>query len=537
MRLFSALLVGASLLAMHPAYAQRPAEEIDADIAAAINSQPLESFIAQFLQPIRQSTDGRALTAAEVEAGERRQIVERRAAIIGEMLRYDLDGDGAVTAAEVREGGDRRSRPRRSSAEVEEQLRNQAAQKFQSYARADADKDGRVTVAEMLARDDVQLPRAERRQATARLLLELDADADGKVTAAEAETRARAVFSRYDKDADGLIDDDAVKALNDQANARRLARQMEESAARCAMPKPAPGDLVVLFQASAGQAVSTMALGSRNETTQVATLKVERGDKPIYLVLGAGRNMIWQIVGATDRVSRLVLLGREPVAGLGGRAGATGIDASKTAFADMSACLGRAAGVDGAGQTETMFTRVLGRSFDISGSSREGILGIAIPSLATEGPNMREMRQADPACWMAMRSVRIQDSGATPLGKGCNWLEAEQKFLYPGGVITIDAAKVISQNSVEPYDVMPSPFGYLSAIGDGTLRDVSGGAMTQFRVLKPIARFPAAELAARALSFRLTEGVSLPDGTTRATCVLDAKGELVAGRQGRCEMP
>lgn len=536
MRLFSALLIGACILAMQPAHAQRPADEIDADIAATINSQPLESFIAQFLQPIRQGADGRALTAAEVEAAERRQIVERRAAIIGEMLRYDLDGDGAVTAAEVREGGDRRNRPRRNSAEVQEQLRNQATQKFQSYAKADADRDGRVTVAEMLARDDVQPPRGERRQATARLLLELDADADGKVTAQEAETRARAVFSRYDRDGDGLIDDDAVKALNEQANARRLARQMEDSAARCAMPKPSANDLVVLFQASAGQAVSTVALGSRNETTHAATLKVEPGDKPIYLVLGAGRNMVWQIGGATERVSRLVLLGREPVAGLGGRAGATGIETSKIAFADMSACLGRQAGADGGEQAGTMFTRVLGRSFDISGSSREGVLGIAIPSLATEGQNMRDMRQADPACWTAMRSVRIQGGGSAPLGKGCNWLEAEQKFLYPGGVITIDPARVVSQNSVEPYDVMPSPFGYLSAIGDGTLRDVSGGAMTRFRVMKPMIRFPASELGARPLSFRLTEGVGLPDGAARTTCVLDAKGELVSGRPGRCEM-
>ena len=372
MRLFSALLIGACLLAMQPAHAQRPADEIDADIAATINSQPLESFIAQFLQPIRQSADGRALTAAEVEAAERRQIVERRAAIIGEMLRYDLDGDGAVTAAEVQEGGDRRNRPRRNSAEVQEQLRNQATQKFQSYAKADTDRDGRVTVAEMLARDDVQPPRGERRQATARLLLELDADADGKVTAQEAETRARAVFARYDKDGDGLIDDDAVKTLNDQANARRVARQMEESAARCAMPKPSANDLVVLFQASAGQALSTVALGSRNETTHAVTLKVEPGDKPIYLVLGTGRNMVWQIVGATDRVARLVLLGREPAAGLGGRAGATGIDASKTAFADMSACLGREAGADG-GERAALIYSLLG-SAQLNGLNVEAYL-------------------------------------------------------------------------------------------------------------------------------------------------------------------
>ena len=65
----------------------------------------------------------------------------------------------------------------------------------------DADKDGRMTVAEIAA--EIERMRAERM--ARRLLERFDADGDGALTAAEIEAHQKKMFARLDRDDDGKI--------------------------------------------------------------------------------------------------------------------------------------------------------------------------------------------------------------------------------------------------------------------------------------------------------------------------------------------
>ena len=65
----------------------------------------------------------------------------------------------------------------------------------------DADKDGRMTVAEIAA--EIERMRAERM--ARRLLERFDTDGDGALTAAEIEAHQQRMFARLDRDDDGKI--------------------------------------------------------------------------------------------------------------------------------------------------------------------------------------------------------------------------------------------------------------------------------------------------------------------------------------------
>ena len=89
-------------------------------------------------------------------------------------------------------------------------------------------------------------------------------------------------------------------------------------------------------------------------------------------------------------------------------------------------------------------------------------------------------------------------------------------------------------HSAETYEVLPSPYGFVDALADGTLIDLSSGRRTRFRVVKPIAHLPPVSTFQKLLSFELAEGIQPPVGDVRGYCVRDSKGELVMGMAGRC---
>lgn len=113
--------------------------------------------------------------AAAAEEGSRAERRDQRAAIRFE--RTDVDNSGDISFDEF------------------------AAAIWKRVGTADADKDGKMTVAEIA--DEIQRMRAER--IAERLVQRFDMDGDGALTAAEIENRQRKMFALLDRNDDGKL--------------------------------------------------------------------------------------------------------------------------------------------------------------------------------------------------------------------------------------------------------------------------------------------------------------------------------------------
>src|SRR5262245_35333830 len=112
----------------------------------------------------------------------------------------------------------------------------------------------------------------------------------------------------------------------------------------CAMPTPSDSAAVVLVGTNEADALSTTTIGSQDVSVGTASLVIEPGREPIYLVVASGHPIIWRVSGAIERLERLVLtssrngpdtvsLDQPPVVG------ATGVPARKITFLKRVDCL------------------------------------------------------------------------------------------------------------------------------------------------------------------------------------------------------
>ena len=185
---FQALCLVGSLGWVLPAAAEnstaRTQEQIDADILALIQNQPIERFIAKLLEPIRNAPTPGKLTREDVDSANATARARLRAAHVAEFLQSDLNGDGVVTVEEVEraDGGRRRKGPVGQG--KSKRRADQMSRGLEQLLDADRNGDGRLDLAEMLASAERQPAGTVpgRQNEFASLLIELDADGDGAVT-------------------------------------------------------------------------------------------------------------------------------------------------------------------------------------------------------------------------------------------------------------------------------------------------------------------------------------------------------------------
>jgi hypothetical protein len=177
---------------------------------------------------------------------------------------------------------------------------------------------------------------------------------------------------------------------------------------------------------------------------------------------------------------------------------------------------------------------VIGR--DVDGSATvPTAASVSIPSLSWEGGAAQAVRAGrDRDCFRAYASRNLLGEQSTiTVPKDCDWIDAEMRLLYPGGLVTIDPAAVVARRA-ETYKVLPSPYGFIDAQADGTLVDLSDRRRTHFRVVKPLAHLPPVSVFPSLVALELAEGIQPPAGDVRGYCVRDNEGELVMGIAGRC---
>jgi hypothetical protein len=301
------------------------------------------------------------------------------------------------------------------------------------------------------------------------------------------------------------------------------------TASSCAMPAVGERKLAVL-SVYEGDAISTVALGSRDVETMVVDIEIEAGDEPLYLVLSAFENMVWRFSGATSRVEKVVLLAADGTAAAHHR---------PVTMRDAERLAGAAARV-AAGHRNARPMAPSERPF-------AGVVGIPSDIIITRNPSACFSYFSDPDSIQAARSSAII-RGATgrapdviaarysvgavrlPSGKATEgaWAgRAPEGFdqamwrellrFNPGGISRIDPDQVQSAVTVQSYDVLPQEAGLAQLIGSGQIIRLSDG----LRIDKPIARFPAGLAGAHSVSFMLGAGVPMPAGDAGHSCVVD----------------
>lgn len=105
----------------------------------------------------------------------------------------------------------------------------------------------------------------------------------------------------------------------------------------CTIPEPAPDEVVSVVTDTGWLPNASVHVGAPLAATVFATIKVKPSDMRHYLVLESYRQIIWNIEGDTDSVSRVIVLG---AGGLGSwAAGVIGVPREKVVFTepDLSA--------------------------------------------------------------------------------------------------------------------------------------------------------------------------------------------------------
>lgn len=245
-------------------------------------------YVEMFTAPLKRlDPDGNGFDEAALARFERSVAADVRGRAISSMLRADVDGDLRVTMAEL--GDDRLPRYR------ETPVRDLDA------AHLDADADGVITLDEALrvARIESAL---DERVVAARLLMSLTRGRDGVLTMAELTELAEAKFRDADTDGDGVISAQEARPYNRLNQARR--ENPMPAATYCVLPPVEALQKLVLV--GTGQSAGHGPPGVSNQ----ATVTIEPGRGPLYLILSSEDQVVWRFVGDVRRVAHAIVMSR-----------------------------------------------------------------------------------------------------------------------------------------------------------------------------------------------------------------------------------
>lgn len=250
--------------------------------------------------------------------------------------------------------------------------------------------------------------------------------------------------------------------------------------------KPSRKAKIVLYGSYEGEWMSPVSLGDMDVVTTAAVIDIEPGIDPLYLVLTSYDSMVWKFEGATDRIEHVVLM--RPY---GNASGTVGIEPEKISFNVGSPSCARyfyeAGGIDATIARKGLGS-MLGREPDFVGG-KYGSYRVSFPSFEASTPS----RQRDPYGTLQFT---------------------------PGGLLDISADEVASESGAKMYDVLPQEFGLQQLVESG---DIERMSTNNFRVAKPIPRFPAGLTGAHQVKFLISSGVPMPGGSPGHSCVVMEK--------------
>jgi len=452
----------------------------------------------------------------------RRLAIAGMAAIAGgAVMTADLDGDGAVTEEElrIRLKYDTRARPDVPRANADARVAEVMA--------GDTDHDGRVTWVEEIAREKARRSPMSNGgiDGVVESLLAYADKREGALTPADLEKIGADLFAAVDTDRNGTLSQDEVEAEQRRVAEKRRSiaapppRSAEQRAA-CAFPEASAPAKVLLLSAYEGDAVSTTAIGTQDVDVVAATVAVEPGPEPLYVVLASQRATVWRFTGAVERLERVILGsqstggGSDPATRAIPLVGAAGVPAEKVTFLPRIDCLKAFWEKPSipAAVAAAIVREATGREPVVA--TRYAVAGFSIPSatIQTSGrANVPTVVIRKPA-----GSLTIQGGANVVVEAGARDLASEVARYHPGGVMEIDPATVVASRPPARFEVLPGSAGLLQLVREGALEKTAGG---EFLIKRKI-RFPAGLQGGAAGRFLLLRGVPAPEGDVGHSCVV-----------------
>lgn len=463
--------LAAGLLISLPAHAARP-DYLDHAIHA---HQSYENYISRAMDPLRQLLAGEpALTPAVAEANslreEQKRSARRRGAALQEMAIIDRDGDTRINGEEA------------ASSFEGQWLQTDAAERRREHVaqlmKRDSNGDGFVTIDEiMAAAAESESQRQGRAQKAQPSLTELLAFAEPgqPLTPRRLYDAAKARFAEADTDGSGVISPAEATA------------HMNKSWA-CPLPPLAADARLILYGAYQGAAIPSVTVVGQDKAMTAATIRIEPGKEPLYIMLMSHNSFIWRIEGETSRVASLVVAETSAQ-----HHGIVGLPSERVIFLG-EACKAFSGYFQKASDPQrsvaiSALQKQLGRAPDNVGADYS-IRTLALPS----GLSIESM----PA--------------AAPVGFDEKAWSSVLTF-FPRGVDTVDPAVVVSSVPAMTYQVLPSQAGIAQLVASGSLTPIDvwpGGS--RYRINPGMSRFPAGLDGAYSVTFILPKGIARPAG-------------------------
>lgn len=467
--------------------AARFLSRIDRQIVAGDKASVLRGLLGQFFNF---APDGQ-LTAQRIEISALRQSATRRGAVLGQYLRYDLDGDAQISSDE---------RDAISGPSIAELL--------VLFEAADIDQDGTLTFAELWDHASAQSPRMSG-ASQERFLMLLDEDQDGTVTTQD-------IIASLD-----AIEADPLDIGGTTFNPSRPTQPSRT----CSAPDAPEDAQIIVLSAYEGSALSTVSIAGLSDVTHVGTVSIEEGEQPLYILIGSYSNMIWEVTGATDRVSHMVVQEGRVRNGAGAGAGVVGLEENQVHFIHPGDCMDGWFRID-ASEARIAYSTLedhFRRSPD-SMMSFYTVASFALPS----GTGREEQGEGRDVVIYDGRRYEIGPDGPRllddsegqfpdgyPRGATLTW-QSLLRF-SPDGIRAFDVEDVVADGEVVAYDVYPQQAGLLQLILEGKLSYSRDGV---YVIEQPIARFPAGLFGAHSVRFMLGTGLDLPAGTPGHSSVI-----------------
>lgn len=383
------------------------------------------------------------------------------------LLRADLDGDGTVARAEI---------------DVVDKMSGFVGEPYSALG-ADKNGDGTISAAEISS--------AAQRMADAQLtggilqaLIDLDANSDGLVSETELQYALR----------------HAAVSVPEQ-----------EHALECNLPSPTKAGEVVLVSGYEGNALSSVTVAGQDRETSLATLRIEPGQGPIYLIVSSLSPVIWEVVGATERIERMIVERSKVKDGPG--AGIIGVPRARITFLQADQCLGY---LESQSSGKALLKK--GKISDILKKETRMIVEYEIKTLKIpSGLSAERIQPRHPTGTRVKKNGRLYeltDDGLKflqedpPQRPGS--LSVDMLRFWPGGLAFVNVDEVVAPAAVENYVILPQEAGILQLIDQGKIRHLDDGA---YLIQKPIPRFPAGLNGAHQVRFILGRDVPMPAGS------------------------
>ncbi len=498
-----------------------------------------EQYILSVMNFLRRNgIDQVKLTVEGLREKEKEALLNTKKQQITSTLQYDENLDGEVSFEEAKT-----AILKKSPHLKEKRYARNFERIFQNVTKLDKNGDSVISHKEMRDLSDEWKNQITNKLSPYKQYLALDPNKDGVLTGNELEEIARKAFAVLDKNNDGII---SVKEREPYTKAQKIyGGRNIISKEQCSIPKVSDNMKLMAVGVYEGRAISTVTAIGQDKKTTAIKIRIEDNQPPTYLILSSFDPIMWQFEGNVGAIKYVVVGSSQVNKNMKSGSGVIGIDKDKITFAKRK-CV-------------PYFYNVTSPRILLSKGSIRLLTG-RMPDAINGSYGVREVNISDnkitfPVKYKNKEVIQkaiIINPSDKPVISGRleniaeRWAREDNKYkIYippapqgydkalwndfvsynPGGIVKIDASKVVSDEKAENYDVLPKMAGIIKLIHDGFIEKIDN---RQFRIIKDIPWFPAGLSRRVTVTLIIAKGVKKQQGSPGRSCVImEETGEVV----------